>query len=309
MFPQVDMNQLGPVGGMMLGDMFNIAKQNNNINQQSALASEQRNQEMHPLDMGFKQAQTGYQDALSRNTNAQADKSIWDLEQDKRLAEPKYQSELAKLQASTSEAEVKQAHAKIEQQLMSKDPTIRKQAEGMYKATGDMLKLYEKARLEKDQAVTVAGMNAAAAKDRASNAAAPRLPRTNQEGLQYWMWQAANTTDPAEQQYAVAMAEQIKRIMMETSNARAPQYVVPGSQNLQVNPNAPGTNTPITVPQKPGVTLPQDGATAGRPARQEAANKPQARSGYVVVYKNGKPVGQVPQGQAELAKKQGYTLE
>lgn len=60
--------------------------------------------------------------------------------------------------------------------------------------------------------------------------------------------------------------------------------------------------------QRANVAIPQ---ASGQPSPQKAPAAPaiKAPAGRVVIYKDGKPVGSVPESQAELAKQQGYTLQ
>jgi len=131
------------------------ANQNNKINQAQGLQSIYRENQMLPLDMQKAAAST-------RLTNTQADTGIFDLDQKKRLAEPTYQTALAKLSAETSEAEVKTAHAQLEKDMLSPNPNISGPAVQKYKMTGDMLKMYETARLEKDKSDSNARIHAGA---------------------------------------------------------------------------------------------------------------------------------------------------
>lgn len=68
------------------------------------------------------------------------------------------------------------------------------------------------------------------------------------------------------------------------------------------------------VPPQPPATLPMPGnnpavqPSTGSPATNRATTVPGVKPGYVALYKNGKPVGQVPKEQADAAKAQGYEV-
>lgn len=276
MFPQIDLNQTGPVGGMMMGDMFNIAKQNAGINQQGAMANQQREAEMHPLDMMFKQAQTGYQNALSKNTNAQADKSIYDLDQTKRLEEPTYKANLSKLLASSSEDEVKQAHAELEKRLMSTDPKVRGEAQTMYKTTGDMLKMYEQLRVQGETSRDVARINAQGkvdAKNAGGGGAGGAKPAKNfQEGAQRAFDEAQKLMAAGDEEgamQALQRANALKQAAQELAAARGSAFTLGPDGRPVAAPNAPGTNTPLAMPGAP--TGAPAKATPKTPAEAQAA--------------------------------------
>lgn len=262
MFPQMDINQLGPVAGMALGDMFNIAKQNALMNQRNSQQDFSLAEQLNPLKVRQAQVNLESTGAITEHQKALTNRSVWDLDQDKRLAEPKYQSELAKLLATTSENEVKQAHADLEKRLMRGDLG----AKDMFKATGDMLKMYEKARLEKEQSESVARIGAQSRIDvkKAGGAGAGRIPRTLQEQYTAYLNQAEQADTPEEQLRYTQLADMVFKKMMEAGNARAPAYVVP---NLQQAPNAPGTVTPTVIPPKPGQEASKEPTTAAEAAR------------------------------------------
>lgn len=163
----------GPQAGLWQAQQAFDAKQNNKINQAQGLQSIYRESQMLPLDIQRTEAST-------KLTNAQADTSIFDLDQKKRLAEPTYQTALAKLSVETSEAEVKTAHAQLEKDMLSPDPKISGPAAQKYKMTGDMLKMYETARLEREKSDSNARIHAGATLGAASIAASASKYNTDE---------------------------------------------------------------------------------------------------------------------------------
>jgi len=280
LFPQVNIDQMGYLGGMMQGDMFNIAKQNNQINQQGNQAEQQRLAEMHPLDMAYKQAQIGYQTALGRQANASANKSIWELEQNQRLQEPAYKAALAKFLQDTNESEVKQAHAELEKQLMSPDPQVRAKAQQLYKGTGDMLKMYEQ---QAEQRKTQFGVASITAQSREA------VAKARQGVGDFWSNLVKNTkgdptkmrsgliaeatrlqqSDPEAAAMYLAQAKSLEGQQDAALAGNQPSYVLGPDGRPVLNDNAirpkaatPGV-APAAGPQTKKPTTPQEAQQAG----------------------------------------------
>lgn len=276
-FPNTD--GLGYLSGMMKGDMFNIAKQNNQINQQGNQAEQQRLAEMHPLDMAYKQAQTGYQTALGSQANASADKSIWELEQNQRLQEPAYKAALAKFLQDTNESEVKQAHAELEKQLMSPDPQVRAKAQQLYKGTGDMLKMYEQQAEQRKTQYGVASINAqsreavAKARQGVGDFWSNLVKNTKGDPTKMRSGLIAEATrlqqsDPEAAAMYLAQAKALEEQQDAALAGTQPSYVLGPDGRPVLNDNAvrpkaatPGVTSPTQQPKKP--TTPQEAQQAG----------------------------------------------
>jgi len=295
LFPQIDTNNapLGYVGGAMLGDMFNMAQANNKQNLMDAQQAYNQNEVMNPLNAQFKQAETGYQSALARNTNAQADKYIFDLEQAQRLKEPSYQAALAKLKEGVSESELKDTHNKLESQLMSENPAVRAHAQMLYKVTGDLLKQSEMLRLQGENSARVASIQADAKKA----AAAARSGAGD-----FWATMYKNTKGDPTKMRSILLAEATKvqaedpelaaqylaqaRSLEEQQNAalagQQPAYVIGPDGKPVLNPNA---QRPLAAtPAAPGAAAP----TVSAPQQYEVGKTYSGKTG-TYRYKGGDP--------------------
>lgn len=288
MFPQMDPSSMGAAAGFNMADQQIIARQNAGLNQQMALQDIFQQEQMNPLKVKNQQLTNEGLVASNKESDMRTRKGLFELDEAERLKEPKYQSMLAKLRGETSEAELKQTHARIEQEMLSPDPKVRNRALGMYKMTGDMIKMYEQEKERRTTSYGVASIGqkgqsdrAAAKEDKGRNFVAS-LDKHKKATEKYSALVAEmgliGPSDPMYATYA-QMAQNLLPQVQEEANK--------GAGNIVETIGPDGKKTyGIRKPTQmaPNVPMQPSPAAASRPQRQTAPKTPQeARSaGWVL---------------------------
>jgi len=256
MFPQSDLPGLS---GIMQGEQFNIAKRNAQLNQQNYLQEMMQQQALNPLALQEKQAQIDSHRASARNTNALAAGHEYDQKEKEWLQEPARQAALAEYASKHSKAELDLVHSRVEREMMSPDPKIREGARKMYMLTGEMVKLAEQKRLERENSMAEIGAREEAAK-RTKAANEGDQKSRYEKFLMSTKGDAAKSlnillqgvemfksTDPAYAAELGARAEQAKRVVeADPRRAGSPWTVDPATGRYVPNPTA--------LPPVPGPT-------------------------------------------------------
>jgi len=159
-----------------------------------------------------------------------------------------------------------------------------------------------------DRAVTTTGMETAsrekiAAGNNAATIEASQNRKSNEqlklEGDLVKLLQAARTeTDPDKRRALLQEADLVTRTIQAIGAARAP--VTPMIQ-------APGIT--YSLPENRAGGIPGLDLGGGASPSQAPASKITAPAGRVVIFKDGVPVGHIPEGQAQAAEKQGYQVQ
>jgi hypothetical protein len=250
--------------GRWQGQQAYDAQRNNVINQQNSLQELYKNQQMLPLDMANKVSTTELNNANAGHARALTANSIFDLDVKQRLKEPTYLKALSDLSSSTTENEVKQAHAQLEKDMLSPDPQVSKLAQQRYKMTGDMLKMYEHLRIQGENSKDVARSGAQSRVDAvvargAGGSGAPRSP-TSLESQLYFYNNVIDNPESTRDQVAKAQtrADLVKE-MIANRGFKAPAMVWDNAGKLVPNPDFGAK----PVPQ------------AGKPVDKAALNTPE----------------------------------
>jgi len=159
-----------------------------------------------------------------------------------------------------------------------------------------------------DRAVTTTGIETAsreqiAAGNNAATIEASQNRKSNEqlklEGDLVKLLQAARTeTDPDKRRAILQEADLVTRTIQAIGAARAP--VTPMIQ-------APGIT--YSLPENRAGGIPGLDLGGGASPSQAPASKITAPAGRVVIFKDGVPVGHIPEGQAQAAEKQGYQVQ
>lgn len=241
MYPQMAQAE-GFDAGQWQGQQAYDAQQNNAINQQNSLQELYKNQQMLPLDMANKVSTTELNNANAGHARALTANSIFDLDVKQRLKEPTYLKALSDLSSSTTENEVKQAHAQLEKDLISPDTRVREQAKQRYMLTGDMLKMYEHLRIQGDTARDVARISGQSRVDAVTargsgGSGAPKSPTSLESQLYFYNNVIDNPESTRDQvAQAQARADQVKE-MIANKGFKAPAMVWDSAGKLVPNPD------------------------------------------------------------------------
>lgn len=296
-FPNVDQNSavLGYGGGQMIGQQYQQALQNNDINQRGALQQLSKNSQMNPLEIQGKQLSNQSQEIANRT-------NLFTQEQKERLKDPQYAADLAELSAKVPKAQLEGAMATLKNDMMSPDPKVREEAKHKYLMTSDIAHLQEQARLQKEtelarQYAANAGSLAVAKENNAGRLAieesAQRAGKYAKNS--YWAqtlkglqgnleqqtgaWtqiafqlkmEAGNSQDPNERASLEAQAEQASQMaeLARRSNydAKAASAYTSAAKSVDLNALQSGQLKAVTVPVPP-TSLGGSGPTATTPAQ------------------------------------------
>lgn len=306
MYPQTQ-TLGGFAGGLMQGQQYNDATQNNAINQQRSLQEALYKSQLQPGLVQKSLADVAHTEALTGQAKSQTGLNQQTYDFNERTKDARYTKFIDEAAAAHSKAELEQAQAEIQKGLWSKDPQQQAQAKQLWAMTGDVLKRKMELEMQGQTARDVASIGAAARSAAGGRGKTPKSPR---ELMSYYDFLANESDDPKEAAKYHQLAQE-QEILYQKELILKAQAGLGGKVDLgSVSKSYDVTPMPQpTATARGGINVPPNPATAQRPARQADAAKPKAKEGYIVIYKGGKPVGQVPQAQAELAKQQGYTLE
>ena len=156
MYPAQGPVDMPGLNGIMAGQQFLDAQQNNAMNQMGKLQELYQKQQTLPADIQQPYANLANTQAITRGNNATAAGQEYDLQEKQFLQDPRRQAAIADYAAKMSTSEIQKKHNELEGQLMSDDPAVRQQAQRMYWMTGAMLAK----RAELDNALNVAQTHA-----------------------------------------------------------------------------------------------------------------------------------------------------
>lgn len=265
-----DLNQLygqGSLSGYMGGQQIDQARKSQQINQQSALQDMYQKEQMLPVDIGMKQAQTKNYGAstehMGENTRAQKFKN----DMDEMFKSEQYQAEKAKFRSTMSKADLDDANNQIKKLMLHDDAKTRDVAQQLRMMMDDVFPDYVKntqrhgQRLEEINATGVnqantASIRAEATKGRVGGVNALEKALVSGNPLQVaaaYDQMAQRSEDPEEQQHYLLKSQEYRRIAQQQDISRNPGSA-PGKPNMgemgiPVNPATPPAEKPIVKGQ------------------------------------------------------------
>lgn len=278
------------------------ARQNQEINRQMALEDLYAQQAERPLKEQRLSLENQGLEALLPQKQAQGKQAErdWEVEQGVPV-EDRQKAIKLKLAREMTEDDLKTTTAAIEAALVHPSPAVRAQAAQLRGLMTDMVKLREGFQSKEDIASTAAAAKEAAAKEAtarqravlearatlARQQAAARGPKGYQEAATRYRILAEETDDPETQAKYLALSREFELAAQEQAKAGKAGGIDVGAvaelPTTQVAPQLGGGAAPKAAPKVP--------------------------TGRVIIYKDGKAVGTVPEAQREQALKEGYTLK
>lgn len=278
------------------------ARQNQEINRQMALEDLYAQQAERPLKEQRMSLENQGLEALLPQKRAQGKQAErdWEVEQGVPV-EDRQKAIKLKLAREMTEDDLKTTTAAIEAALVHPSPAVRAQAAQLRGLMTDMVKLREGFQSKEDIASTAAAAKEAAAKEAtarqravlearatlARQQAASRGPKGYQEAATRYRILAEETDDPETQAKYLALSREFELAAQEQAKAGKAGGIDVGAvaelPTTQVAPQLGGGAAPKAAPKVP--------------------------TGRVIIYKDGKAVGTVPEAQREQALKEGYTLK
>jgi hypothetical protein len=270
------------------------AFKNQELNRQAALQDIFHNEQMNPLKVQQQQGLVDRQSAELPGIQADSRKKTLDTDFAEQLQPEKIQKALRETWRDMSRAERDQEMATVEKTLLN--PNLHPQARKVLEMVRDNFS--ENYRLNKTlegkEDVAAIGANARIrTAPGPKTPAPPKAPKTDFELSAYWQFQADQEDDvntKAElQALADAARERGRKVLQDKADA---------AKSGGVDVGALGG-----VPVRPGITT-QAPAPAAKPAAA-----PTAPAGRVIIYKDGKAVGTIPESQRAQALKEGYLVK
>lgn len=281
------------------------ARQNQEINRQMALDDLFAQQQERPLNLRRKELDNQGLEALLPEKQAQGKLAKRNLEIEEGIpVEDRQKAMKLKLAREMTEDDLKRTTAAIEAALVHPSPAVRAQAAQLRGLMSDMVKLREGFQSKKDIAATAAAAREAAAKEttarqlaviqaraeQARQQAAVKGPKGYEEAATKYTILAEAETDPEKKALYEALRDKFELAKLEAAKASKAGGIDAGAV----------ADLPTTS------VSPQLGGGGAAPAPKGA---PKVPAGRVIIYKDGKAVGTVPQAQAEQALKEGYTVK
>lgn len=142
-----DLTQLygqGPLSGYMGGVQTDNARRSQQINQQSALQDMYKQEQMLPVDIAMKQAQTENYGASTKHIGENTRGAKFKNDMDEMFKSEQYQAEKAKFRASMSKADLEDANNQIKQLMLHDNPKVRDTASQLRMMMDDVFPDYAK---------------------------------------------------------------------------------------------------------------------------------------------------------------------
>lgn len=255
LYPQVQ-----PLGGyaagLMQGQQYNDAQQNQQINQQGALADLWMKQQKNPLLLENQRLANEGLVQSNRSATTKADKEQYDFDWEKRFEDQRYQKTLDEYANAHSAAELAATETRVKQAMLTaKTPQERAQAERMFAMLSDVRKKALEIQQQGDQQARVANIHEAGQDRRAKEAnavkqaaAGRRPPRTLQEQYTYLLEDVRNAKTPEEQAQLQQQADAVFDAMIKARAAGAPAMMAGPNGTFVPNPNYGAQPTAPTMP-------------------------------------------------------------
>lgn len=275
------------------------ALRNNEINRQAALEDLYHTQQKRPLELRQMELRNLGDEALlpQKQTEGKQAQRNWEVEEGIPI-EQRRQQALSKIAREITEDELKSTNAAIEAALVHPSPAVRAQAAQLRGMMSDMMKLREGFQSKADIEEIKAAARTAAAKEaserqlagikaraEAARTAAKRDPQTYQAAATRYRILAEDAEDPAVKQQYLNLAAEFEAAGHADKKAGKAGGIDVGAvadlPTTEVKPQLGGSPTAV----------------------------PKVASGRIIIYKDGKAVGTIPEAQKDQAIKEGYTLK
>lgn len=266
------------------------AFQNQAINREGALEDLFQTRQMNPLRVDNQRLMNDTLEAQMGGHRARSKEAELKLDTDTQLQPRVIKQKMQEALAGLTAAELKDEMAQINKMLINPHltPGQRKVFEMLRENFPENYKLNQTL----DSKETIASTPRPGSGPRPAPAPKPPAPPKKMEDLQaYYEYKAGQTDDPEEKARFTALARGIfeQRAELERFKAEARR--------------AGGVDTGA-VSGLPTVPAPTLGGAAPKPAAV-----PKVPTGRVVIYKDGKAVGTIPESQRDAAVKQGYLVK
>lgn len=284
------------------------AHQNQEINRQMALDDLFAQQQERPLNLRRKELDNQGLEALLPQKQAQGKQAERDWEVEQGIpVEQRRTALMGKIAREIQEDELKRYESEVKRMMSDpmvlRNPNAKAMAEGLYGLLPEIRKMREGFQSKEDIAATAAAAREAAAKEttarqlaviqaraeQARQQAAVKGPKGYEEAATKYTILAEAETDPEKKALYEALRDKFELAKLEAAKAAK-------AGGIDVGAVAELPTTQV-APQLGG----------GTAAPQKKIKPPKA--GEILIYKDGKPVGYIPESQREQAIKDGYTLK
>lgn len=271
------------------------AFQNQAINREGALEDLFQTRQMNPLRVNNQRLMNDTLEAQLGGHRARSKEAELKLDTDTQLQPHLIKQKIAEAFKGVSAAELDQNKNLIRQALLN--PKLSDQERKVYSMLRDQFDEFYKLNqtLESKEKIAATPKPGRTGSGGPKAPAPPKAPKDDIQLSSYWQFQADQENDPTTKTELQALADGARSRALALIQAKAD-----AAATGKVDLGAIGG-----VPTRQGITP----TTGQPPAAPKPAAAPKAPTGRVVIYKDGKAVGTIPESQRDAAVKQGYLVK